>query len=61
MDKNVIITKVARKKMAKARAGEASLPKVVGMVFGSGGVNDNGSVKNPEPEQTSLKNELHIV
>ena len=59
MDKTVIITKTARKKMAKARAGEAQLPKVVGMVFGSGGVNDNGSVKNPEPEQTSLNNELH--
>ena len=59
MDKTVIITKIARKKMAKARAGEAQLPKVVGMVFGSGGVNDNGSVKNPEPEQLTLKNELH--
>ena len=59
MDKTVIITKTARKKMAKARAGEAQLPKVVGMVFGGGGVDEGGSVKNPEPEQTSLKNELH--
>lgn len=59
MDKTVIITKTARKKMAKARAGEAQLPKVVGMVFGGGGVDEGGSVKNPEPEQISLKNELH--
>jgi hypothetical protein len=59
MDKTVIITKTARKKMAKARAGETPLPKISGMVFGSGGVDEGGNVKYPEPEQTSLKNELY--
>lgn len=59
MDGNVIITKVAKKKMAKARAGEAQLPKIAGMVFGSGGIEADGRVKSPEPDQAVLKNEIH--
>ena len=35
MAKNVIITKTARKKLVQARAGAITLPKIVGMVFGS--------------------------
>lgn len=56
--KNVIITKSARKKMVRARAGEEPLPKIVGMVFGSGGVDEGGTVIPPTEEQTGLKNEL---
>ena len=44
MAKNVIITKTARKKLVQARAGIIALPKIVGMAFGSGGVNSKGEV-----------------
>ena len=47
MAKNVIITKTARKKLVQARAGIISLPKIVGMAFGSGGVNSKGEVVPP--------------
>ena len=33
-NKNVVITKAARMKLVKARAGAITLPKVVGMAFG---------------------------
>ena len=32
------VTTLAKKKMVKARAGISSLPKIVGMAFGAGGV-----------------------
>ena len=32
------VTTLAKKKMVKARAGISSLPKIVGMAFGDGGV-----------------------
>lgn len=44
MAQNVIITKSARKKMVQARAGAITLPKIVGMAFGSGGVDSAGNV-----------------
>ena len=44
---NVIITKAAREKMVKARAGAITLPIVTGMVFGDGGVDENGEVIAP--------------
>ena len=47
MAKNVIITKTARKKLVQARAGAITLPKIVGMVFGSGGVDSSGNVIAP--------------
>ncbi len=37
-NKNVIITKKAREKLVKARAGAIQLPKIAGMAFGNGGV-----------------------
>ena len=37
-NKNVVITKKAREKLVKARAGAIALPKIVGMAFGNGGV-----------------------
>lgn len=58
MAQNVIITKSARKKMVQARAGEITLPKIVGMAFGSGGVDSAGNVISPSETQTALKKEL---
>lgn len=58
MAQNVIITKTARKKLVQARAGAITLPKIVGMAFGSGGVDGSGNVVAPTENQTALKNEL---
>ena len=41
MTQNQIITVTARKNMVRARAGEIQLPKIVGFVFGDGGVDGN--------------------
>lgn len=58
MEQNVIITKTARKKLVQARAGAIQLPKIVGMVFGSDGVDSAGSVQAPTEEQLTLKKEI---
>lgn len=58
MANNVIITTKARKKLALARAGETALPKIVGMAFGSGGVDGGGDVISPLEDQTELTSEL---
>lgn len=58
VNKNVIITKKARVKLAKARAGVSPLSKIVGMAFGDGGVDSGGTVISPETDQVALKNEL---
>lgn len=57
-NKNVVITKKARMKLVKARAGAITLPKVVGMAFGNGGVMADGTVIAPPDTQTALANEL---
>ena len=46
-NKNVVITLAARKKLLRARAGDATLPKVSSMVFGDGGVTSDGTVIAP--------------
>lgn len=58
-NKNVIITKKARQKLVKARAGAIQLPKIVGMVFGSGGVDAGGNVIPPAETQAGLTHELY--
>lgn len=58
-NKNVVITKAAREKLVKARAGAITLPKVVGMAFGNGGVSTDGTVIKPSDAQTALANELY--
>lgn len=58
MANNVIITKTARKKLVQARAGAIGLPAIVGMAFGTGGVDVNGVVIPPSEEQITLKNEV---
>ena len=55
---DAVVTLVAKKKMLRARAGEATLPKIVGMAFGDGGVDTYGNALNPAETQTSLNNEL---
>ena len=57
--KNVIITKKARVKLVKARAGAIQLPKIVGMAFGNGGVDPSGQVIPPTETQTGLSNEIY--
>ena len=57
--KNVIITKKARVKLVKARAGAIQLPKIVGMAFGNGGVDPSGLVIPPTETQTGLSNEIY--
>lgn len=59
MAQNVIITKTARKKLVQARAGIITLPKIVGMAFGEGGVDSSGTVIAPAENQTALKKELY--
>ena len=57
-NKNVIITKKSREKLVKARAGAIQLPKIVGMVFGDGGVDASGNVIPPTQSQSGLTNEI---
>ena len=56
--KNVIITKKAREKLVKARAGAIVLPAVVGMVFGDGGIDFEGKVVSPTESQEALTHEI---
>lgn len=57
-NKNVLITKAAREKLVKARAGAITLPKIVGMAFGDGGVDEEGRVIPPSEDQSELTHEL---
>lgn len=57
-NKNVVITNAARAKLVKARAGAIQLPEIVGMVFGNGGVDGEGTVIPPTLEQSGLTNEI---
>lgn len=56
-NKNVLITKAAREKMVKARSGAITLPAIIGMAFGDGGVDKDGNVLAPTGEQ--LQHELY--
>ena len=52
------VTTKAKKKMLEARAGIAALPKIVGMAFGTGGVNSSGEVIPHSADQNTLHNEV---
>ena len=52
--KNVVITKKARENLVKARAGAITLPKIIGMAFGEGGVNGSGVVIAPTESQSII-------
>lgn len=58
-NKNVVITVKSRKKMVMARAGDITLPKIVGMAFGDGGTGGDGAVLPPADDQVELRNELY--
>ena len=55
---DAVVTLIARKKMVKARAGVAGLPPIVGMAFGSGGVDSDGNPVVPVVSDEGLKNEV---
>lgn len=57
--KNVVITKKGREKLVKARAGAITLPKLVGMAFGTGGVTADGTVIPPTDMQSKLNKEVY--
>lgn len=57
-NKNVVITRKSREKLVKSRAGAIHLPKIVGMAFGDGGVNVDGTVIPPTESQGELTNEI---
>ena len=56
---NVVITKVARQKLVYARAGAIELPKIIGMAFGNGGVDEEGNIIAPKEGKDALANELY--
>lgn len=58
MAENFIITKKARKNMVQARAGDITLPRIIGMAFGDGGVDSLGNVMKPLETQEVLVSEL---
>ncbi|HBG7268899.1 TPA: hypothetical protein KRA65_003740, partial [Clostridioides difficile] len=49
---NAVTTDIARQKMCKARAGDITLPTIVGMVFGDGGVGNDGTIIAPLSSDT---------
>lgn len=55
---NVLITAKARENLVKARAGALTLPTIVGMAFGDGGVDEHGDPVPPTEGQTGLTHEL---
>lgn len=59
MAQKAVTTILAKKKMLLARAGKIELPPIKQMVFGSGGVNSEGEVLEPETGQQELNNELY--
>ena len=58
MAANATITLLARKKMVRARAGEAVSLKIAGMAFGDGGAYSSGEIIPASDAQTELNHEL---
>lgn len=56
---DAVVTNLARKKMVKARAGVIELPPITGMVFGDGGVDEDGTPIAPSSNDTELKHEIY--
>ena len=55
---DAVVTLKARKKMVQARAGAITLPPIVGMVFGTGGVDEAGMPVAPSGSDEGLKQEI---
>lgn len=58
MSANAVATKIARRKLMMARAGDITLSPICGMAFGSGGVDGTGAVIPPSDTQTALNAEI---
>lgn len=56
---DAVVTLIARKKMVKARAGVIGLPPIVGMAFGTGGVDGAGDPVEPSVSDEGLKCEVY--
>ena len=54
----IVITRKARKKILKARAGDITLPKITKMELGSGGCDAEGNAKKPTEDQEELVEEI---
>lgn len=52
------VTTLAKKKMLLARAGDQTLPQIVGIAFGTGGVNANNQIIAHSPSDNALFNEI---
>jgi len=55
---NSVVTTYAREKLARARAGDATVPAITQMAFGNGGVDVNGDPIPPSATDVGLSNEL---
>lgn len=55
---NSVTTDIARQKMAKARAGDITLPVITQMAFGSGGTDASGVPIAPNGSDVGLNHEL---
>lgn len=55
---DAVVTLTARKKMVRARAGAIELPPIVGMAFGTGGVDETGIPAAPSGKDESLRKEI---
>ena len=55
---NTLVTVTRRHKLVMASAGRIDLPKIVGMAFGNGGVDEQGQPIDPAEDQTALNNEI---
>lgn len=53
-----VITEIGRKKLCKAHAGDAALPKIMKMAFGDGGTDAGRAVIETTGKETALKKEL---
>ena len=52
------VTTIAKRKMLRARAGIAALPKIIGMAFGDGGTNASGEIIVHSADQNKLHHEV---
>lgn len=55
-----VITLIGKEKLCKAHAGDRTLPKIVKMALGSGGVDAEGNVIDTTGEEVSLRTQLLI-
>ena len=53
-----VITEIGRKKLCMAHSGDATLPAITHMAFGSGGIDSKGNVIETTGTETGLKTEL---